>query len=141
MKREIIPKDILLFVNEELYKYYFNKKEYQNCEEILNELYELTLNNKYSNELIKLTYLQEKYELVITKSEDLIENNANDYTQLFTIFHHRITKKHRKANTMTEYRTLIIVVMKTLNFLLITKLLNYMKNKIVKFRLASIKIN
>ena len=109
LKREIIPKDILLFVNEELYKYYFNKKEYQNCEEILNELYELTLNNKYSNELIKLTYLQEKYELVITKSEDLIENNANDlYTIIYYISSLRITKKHRKANTIeAEYEKAI----------------------------------
>lgn len=109
LKREIIPKDILLFVNEELYQYFFNKKDYQNAENILKELYELTLNNKYANELIKLIYLQEKYELVITKTEELIENNNNDlYSIIYYISALRITKKHRKANTIeAEYEKAI----------------------------------
>lgn len=109
LKKEIVPKDILLFVNEELNNYYLEKKDYLNSEKILKDLFELTLNHKYQNDLIKVYYFQQKYELLINLAEELINNSQNDlYSIIYYISALRITKKHRKANSVeAEYEYII----------------------------------
>src|SRR5690554_2845798 len=109
LKREIIPKDILIHVNEELLNYYTDKRNYEKCEDIINDLFELTINYKYLNELVKIYYLEEKYELVISEVEKLISQNAHNlYSIVYYIASLRITKKFRKANSVeAEYENAI----------------------------------
>lgn len=109
LKKEVIPNETLIYVNEELYNYYFNLKDYYNSLKILNELYEDTLNVKYENEMIKIYFLMENYEKVITSATNLMNENSNNlYTVIFLISSLRIQKNYRRATSIeAEYEIAI----------------------------------
>lgn len=105
LKNEVIPNDILIFVNEELYNYYLNKDKLDDALNLLVELFDLTLNYKYENEMIKIYYLKQNYEKVVKDATNLINENANNlYTVVFLISSLTILKNYRRASSIeAEY--------------------------------------
>lgn len=109
LKQDIIPNEIKIFVNEEIYLYHFSNQEYDECIKVVTELYDETLNKKYENLLIKLLYLNEQYEKVVLKSSFLIdENNQSIETIIYLISALRMQKKYRRASSIeAEYEHII----------------------------------
>lgn len=109
LKNDVIPNDILIFANEEIYHYYLKENMLDKALSILKELYDDTLNSKYENEMIKVYYKMEQYDKVVLNGTNLLnENSSNLYTVIFLISSLRIQKNYRRATSIeAEYEMAI----------------------------------
>ncbi|WP_026391460.1 EAL domain-containing protein [Haploplasma modicum] len=101
LKHDIIPKDILVYVKEEILKYYTDKLDFEKAIIINNELIDDTLNIKYENNLVKLFYLKKDFEKAIEVSKKLEEENNIDLkTIIYYIASLRELKQYKLAVTV-----------------------------------------
>lgn len=101
LKYEVIPLEVKIFVNEQLLNYYINELDYKQAIRTLLELKEDTLNNKYSNLIVKMKYLMKDYSGVIKDSELLIyQTTADLYTVAYYIASLRELKEYQKASNL-----------------------------------------
>lgn len=105
LKKEVIPLDVKVFVNEEILKYLIENELFDDAIKILFELKEDTLNFKYDYQLIKTYYQMKDYQRVINLSEQLIESSdANLESVVYYLAALRETNEFLKAeNIESEY--------------------------------------
>lgn len=105
LKKEVIPLDVKVYVNEELLKYLLAIANYDEAIKILFELREDTLNYKYDYQLIATYYLQKSYQQVINLANELLDKNqANLNSIVYYIAALREIGDYQKAvNLEVEY--------------------------------------